>query len=113
MTNEAIRNKTLSYLGLARRCGKLSVGSETVLAAIRKSKHGNITVILSEDASDRTKKQISDKCAFYGVPLITPGITGDEMASAAGKKMTVSVTAVSEKNLAEALNSLFSDSEAE
>lgn len=56
-----------SLLGLARRAGKVVSGEETVLRAIREQKAR--VVIMSADASDRTKKTVNDKCNFYKVPI--------------------------------------------
>ncbi|MDO7486762.1 YlxQ family RNA-binding protein [Peribacillus frigoritolerans] len=56
----------MSLLGLANRARKLISGEELVVKEIRS---GNAkVVILSADAS-KTLKKISDKCAFYQVPL--------------------------------------------
>ena len=67
---------------------------------------GKIAVILASDASDRTKKQVRDKCAHYGVTVLSVPITGDEASRAVGSRMTVSSLAVTETNLASALLSL-------
>lgn len=58
-----------SFLGLAQRAGKVSSGEETVMRLIRQGKAK--AVILSADASERTRKTISNKCSFYHVPLLT------------------------------------------
>ncbi|EST13036.1 YlxQ family RNA-binding protein [Sporolactobacillus laevolacticus] len=65
MTN----NGWQSLLGLAQRAGKVSSGEETVLRMIRQGKAK--AVILSADASQRTKKTIGNKCSYYHVPLLT------------------------------------------
>lgn len=62
-------NDWISFLGLARRAGKIVSGEDTVIRAIRDGKAG--AVILSEDASDRTRKTVSNKCTFYHVPLLS------------------------------------------
>ncbi|MDD9147025.1 ribosomal L7Ae/L30e/S12e/Gadd45 family protein [Sporolactobacillus sp. CQH2019] len=56
-----------ALLGLAKRAGKVVAGEETVLKAIRGHKAG--VVIMSSDASDRTKKTVNNKCIFYKVPI--------------------------------------------
>ena len=105
MTNEEIKRKALSYLGLAKRSGRIAVGTDAVLDQVRR-KNGKVAVILASDASDRTKKQVRDKCAHYGADILSVPITGDEAAHAIGSKMTVSSIAVTEPNLASALLSL-------
>lgn len=57
----------LSFLGLANRAGKLISGEEL---AVKEIQRGNAKlVILSEDASRNTEKKITDKAAFYQVPV--------------------------------------------
>lgn len=60
-------DKWKSLLGLARRAGKAVSGEETVLKMIRENKAK--VVIMSSDASSRTKKTVCNKCSFYKVPL--------------------------------------------
>ena len=104
MTNEEIKKKALSYLGLARKSGRIALGADSALSEIRKSgAAGNIAVIVALDASERTKKQINDKCAYYGVDAVNGLLTGDEIAHAVGKDMTVTSAALTDKNLASAL----------
>lgn len=61
-------SKTLSYLGLALRAGKLASGDEAVLKAVRSGTAK--LVFLASDASDNAKKKYRDKCGYYGVPII-------------------------------------------
>ncbi len=101
---EEIRRKILSYIGFARKSGGAAFGTDAVLAEVRRSgAAGRICVVASSDASDRTLKQIRDKCSHYGVKLVEPGLTGDGIADAAGKRMTVSAVAITDKNLASAV----------
>ena len=101
---EEIKRKILSYIGFARKSGGAVFGTDAVIAEVRRSgAAGRICVAASSDASDRTLKQIRDKCSHYGVRLVEAGLTGDEIARAAGKKMTVSAVAITDKNLAKAI----------
>ncbi|OMP68643.1 YlxQ family RNA-binding protein [Domibacillus epiphyticus] len=59
--------KWTSFLGLANRAGKIISGEELTVKEIQR---GNAKlVILSEDASRNTEKKITDKAAFYRVPV--------------------------------------------
>lgn len=61
-------NKEASQLlGLALRARKLALG-EGVLTAVR-GKQAYL-VLYTSDASENTKKQITDKCKFYGVEAL-------------------------------------------
>lgn len=57
----------MSLLGLINRARKLISGEELVVKEIRNGKAK--LVLLAEDASKNTEKKISDKCAYYQVPL--------------------------------------------
>ena len=57
----------MSLLGLANRARKLISGEELAVKEIRSGKAK--LVILADDASKNTEKKISDKCAYYQVPL--------------------------------------------
>ncbi|MBN2850110.1 MAG: ribosomal L7Ae/L30e/S12e/Gadd45 family protein [Erysipelotrichaceae bacterium] len=52
-------------LGLAKRAGCILVGSK-MMDGIRSRKIR--MVLLANDASDRTKKVVSDKCRYYEIP---------------------------------------------
>lgn len=78
--------KVLNLLGLAQRAGKLVSGDETVVKNIRQKKVK--LVLVCQDASDNTKKKISDKCQFYQVRYIE-AFTSEELSHALGKKRYV------------------------
>ena len=101
METEAEIKKALSYTGFAKRSGHLVVGSELVLSEIRRSAEGK-TVLLASDASDRTKKQIRDKCTYYGVPLFEIA-DSDTLANAIGVKSSVAVLCVTDRSLSGAI----------
>ena len=102
MTRDVLNKKALSYLGFARKAGRVLIGTDAVLKGAR-SAPGRIAVVLASDASERTRKQINDKCAFYGVHISPASPTGDEIARAVGKRMTVSAAAITDEGLASAL----------
>ena len=62
-----IQQQWMSLLGLANRARKLISGEELVVKEIRSGKAK--LVLLAEDASKNTEKKISDKCAYYQIPL--------------------------------------------
>jgi len=91
------RSKTLSYLGLAFRAGKLASGDEGVMKAIRS--HSAHIVLIASDASFNAKKKYTDKCDFYGVPYIEE-FDRRELGHSIGKPERV-VVAVTDKGLSE------------
>ena len=56
-----------SMLGIAKRAGVLTLGSDGVHAVIAAKEAG--MVLLDSGASDNTKKKLKDACAFYGAAL--------------------------------------------
>lgn len=61
-----MESDALSLLGLVKRSGGLAVGSK-VLETVRNGKAE--FVVIAGDASERTRKVLSDKCTFYQVPF--------------------------------------------
>ena len=92
-------NKIYSMLGLCMRAGKVKSGELSVLEAIRKKTAQ--AVIVSEDASDNTKKQFSDKCNYYNVPIFFFG-DKESLGHAIGKDVRTSL-ALTDKGLFESL----------
>lgn len=113
MTAEEKAKKTSSYLGFARRSGNVSIGTQTTVSAVRKAsaggKSGDIAVLVSKDASERTKKLVFDKCSFYGVFCRVSELDCDGTAKVLGKSAPVSAAAIGDESLASAIKELYSD----
>ncbi|GAA3406570.1 YlxQ family RNA-binding protein [Paenibacillus hodogayensis] len=84
-------HKALSFLGLAMRAGKLAIGDEGALKAVRSGQAR--LVVLAEDASDNTRKKFQDKCAHYNVDLVEC-FDRYELGAAIGKEARVLVAVV-------------------
>ena len=92
-------DKVLSLLGLAKEAGKAKSGGFQTDRAV---KDGTAKlVIVAEDASDRTKKQYRDACAYYNVPLMIYG-TKETLGHAMGEELR-SGMAVLDEGLARAI----------
>ena len=83
----------------------LTSGEDQILDAIRSG--SAMLVIVSEDASDNTKKLYTDKCKFYEVPVKIWG-TREELGHAIGKEMRAAV-AILENGFAEKLLTLIEE----
>ena len=68
--------KVWGYLGLAARAGKAVSGSFCVERSVRRRRAK--LVIVSQDASENTKKAFRDLCTYYKVPLYIFG-SSDEL----------------------------------
>jgi ribosomal protein L7Ae-like RNA K-turn-binding protein len=75
------------------RAGKLKIGEDAVLQAVR-SQNAKL-VIVANDASQATSKKIQDKCLFYGVSLRKYGFR-DEIGACIGKDSRVLIACIDE-----------------
>ena len=77
-------------LGLAARAGRLVSGVQAVDIALKKGECK--IVIIDEDASDNTIKQMTDACRHKKTPLIT--VSASSLGDAIGKpgRMIAAVT---------------------
>ncbi len=66
-----MNEKIFRMIGLACRAGRIEVGEAKTEDRLRHKK--SKLVIISNDASKNTKKNFSDLCAKFGVPLINIG----------------------------------------
>ena len=82
---------TERYIGLCMAAGGVRTGVDAVLGEVRA--HRAKLVLLASDASDRTKKQVTDKCTYYNVKLFSGGYTGDDIARMLGKKSSCAAVA--------------------
>lgn len=99
-------NKMLSMLGICRKAGRLAVGSDAAMTAVRSAGGGKAKLLLiSSDASARTAKQFIDKCAYYGIPSVRVAADSFAIGHAVGKN-AVAVCAVTDSSLASALEAL-------
>ena len=83
-----LNGRIYSLLGLAQKAGKARSGEFAVEKSISSLKAH--LVVIAEDASENTKKQYRDKCAFYEVPAIEFG-TKEALGRAIGKEERASV----------------------
>lgn len=93
-----MNRKVNGLLGMAMRARKLSMG-DAIIEEIRKKKAK--LVVIAEDASENTKKKITDKCHYYGVDYVY--MNGDELNQAIGEYNRAAV-AVMEEGFAKSIN---------
>ena len=86
-------DKRLGLLSIAEKAGKTVSGSDAVMEEIRKKRAK--LVILSEDASQNTRKQFQDKSAYREIPVIFLG-NSEELGHALGKPPRVVVCVLDE-----------------
>ena len=89
----------MGMLGLAKRAGKISSGESACKEAIRFGK--SQLILLAGDASDNTKKNITDSCAYYDVSYYIIG-TKESLGHAIGNSYNA-VISVNDSGFASAL----------
>lgn len=94
-----INNKIYGLLGLARRAGKISFGTESAKETIEKNKAK--LVIVAEDCSDRTKKNFELVCKNENVPIRIFG-TIESLSKSIGQS-NKAVIAIKDENFAKEL----------
>ncbi len=74
-----MQSKYISLLGLARRAGRLSMGHDTVLEAVKKKK--SKLILFTSDTSERLRKEIENEAERYckDVKIRVIGETMDEI----------------------------------
>lgn len=89
-------NKTYSFLGLAKKAGKVISGDESCEKAIKSGKVE--LIIVAKDASPNTSKKFMDMCSYRHLNFRTFGIK-EELGRMLGKDVR-SVVAIVEKGFA-------------
>lgn len=91
-----MKSNILFLLGLAQKAGKLVSGQDSVERALMANKI--YLVIVSEDASDNTRKRFLDSANFRNIPIIFFGMSG-ELGKCIGKSER-KVLGITDKGLA-------------
>ena len=101
--------KLLGMVGLAKRAGKISTGA-FVCDKMIKTRRAKL-VILASDASDNTKKTVTDSCKFYNIKLIElSDMANLGHITGGGERAVVSVN---DNNFAKAITDIFISCETE
>ena len=96
-------DKLLSTLGLCARARKLVTGAPMVCEAMRDRRSSLLLVLEASDTSAGTHKKLSDKCAYYGVPLYRVSADTQRLGRAVGKTGAVAAVGVTDDNFRKAL----------
>ena len=85
--------KLLNLIGLATKAGKTVSGEFSTEKAVKTGKAW--LVIVSAEASENTKKQFANMCAYYKVPIYFFG-GKEELGHAMGKELRASLAVLDE-----------------
>lgn len=83
------RSKVFGLLGLATRAGKVQSGEFSTEKSVKSGRSS--MVIVSEEASDNTKKMFRNMCTYYKVPYVEFG-GKEELGHAMGKRYRASLS---------------------
>ena len=100
-------NKIFSMIGMATKAGKVVSGEFATEKAVKTGKA--FLVIVSEAASDNTKKMFRNTCTFYKVPMYAYG-TKEELGHSMGKEFRASL-AVTEEGFAKSIEKRLKEAE--
>ena len=92
-------NRVLAMVGMAMKAGKIVSGEFATEKAVKTGK--SFLVIVSEAASENTKKMFRNMCTYYEVPMYTYG-TKEELGHSMGKEFRASL-AVTEEGFAKSI----------
>lgn len=101
-------DKLVGLLGMCRRCGKLTTGFDAVVTLC---KQGKALLLLAEDASPRTVKELrfqTSGTSLYRLPL-----TKEQIAHAVGSHKPVACLAVEDEGFSRAIRPLVFELEEE
>jgi len=88
-------------LGFAMRAGRLCIGTPLVCKALGARDLGGVRLVLvSESASDATKKKLRCKCEFYGMGLWEVPLTLEALGKLLGKTYAPAVIGVCDDGFA-------------
>ena len=88
-------------LGLAMRAGRVAIGTDAVINAIRvKGQRAARLVLISASASEATRNKIRYKCEFYKVRAEEATIESSELGEALGKLYAPAAIAITDDSFA-------------
>lgn len=87
------KDRILSMLGLATRAGRIASGEFSTEKAVKSDRA--FLVVVSEEASENTKKKFRNMCSFYQVPLYFYA-SKEALGMAIGKEFRASLAVLDE-----------------
>ena len=100
-------DRVFSMIGMAMKAGKIVSGEFATEKAVKTGKA--FLVIVSEAASDNTKKMFRNMCTFYEVPMYTHG-NKDDLGHSMGKQFRASL-AVTDEGFAKSIEKRLKEAE--
>lgn len=102
-----VKQRLSGMLGFATRAGKIIVGTDLVCRAMPSGKVK--LVVISDGASDSTKKKLTVKSEFYGIKSLIADIDTEELGRIVGKSSSTAAVAVTEEMFSGEILKLFTE----
>lgn len=96
-------SKVLNFLGIAQKAGVLTLGGNLTEAGVKKNKI--LLIMISEDASENTRKRFNPAAENTKYQLLELHETMEELGRATGKS-NISVIGVTDAGIAKKLKEL-------
>ena len=104
--------KLLLALGMCARARAITVGTDMICEALRKGgAQAPRLAVVASGIADNTKKRITDRCAYYGIPLVTLTCDAETLGKAVGRSAALAAVAVPEGNLLRLVEKYLRDDE--
>jgi len=102
--------RLVGMLGFAMRAGKVIIGCDLVCRALAKTGGGRVELVLvSNEASDPTKKKITNKCSFYKTDLCEISLGTEELGRLLGKTYAPAVVGICDRGFSEEIKKALRD----
>lgn len=99
------KERLLSFLGIARRAQKLSMGADAAQEAMQKGK--TKLLLLASDLSERSERSARAAAQAASTPVLPAGVTMDEIAFSVGKR--TGILAVNDSGFAGKLRTMLGE----
>ena len=100
-------DRVFSMIGMAQKAGKVVSGEFATEKAVKTGKA--FLVIVSDAASDNTKKMFRNMCTFYEVPMYSYG-TKEDLGHSMGKEFRASL-AITDEGFAKSIEKRLEEAE--
>ena len=101
------KEKLLNLLGLAKKAGRIALGHDAVLEAVKKKKAA--LILLAADASARLEQEMERECAFahLAAEIVRTEVTMEDIGRALPRK--AGVISVNDPSFAQAMKTIIEE----
>ncbi len=97
------QSKICGLLGLCKKSGNAILGTEMTVDAVRSNRNRVRYVLVANDASDNTKKRVTDVCNYRKIAFAELPLSTEELGHLMGKKAALATVGVASDGFAKAI----------